>query len=161
MSNNSLNDKKYCYRYCDSNDSQGRPIVTLWKRVIIRETEKTFWHVDDLPYMSLENLIAYRTGGSKERVKHNVKRCLKNADRSSYHYTKEEALKAFVYRKTFQLERIQLTAETVSMCLSGLRDAGLVTGEYRCTVEKLPKGDFFIAAQEPGPIAANYSWGEY
>ena len=161
MSNNTSTDKKYCYRYHDGNDDQGRPIVTLWKRVIIRETKKTFWHVDDMPHMSLEQLIAYRTGGSQQRAKHNVKRSLKGADRSRYHYTKEEALKAFVFRKTYQLERIQLTAETVSMCLSGLRDAGMVTGECRCTVENLPKGDFFIAAQEAGPIASNYSWGEY
>lgn len=34
--------KKYCYRYYDGNDSEGCPIVTMHKRVIIRETDKTF-----------------------------------------------------------------------------------------------------------------------
>ena len=28
--------KKYCYRYVSTNDSRGRPVVQLFKRVIIR-----------------------------------------------------------------------------------------------------------------------------
>ena len=99
--------KKYCYRYHDGNDSEGRPIVTLWKRVIIRETDKTFWHVEDMPYMTNEQLIKYRTGGQPANQKYHVKRCLKGADRSSYHYTREEALQAFVRRKTHQISKIR------------------------------------------------------
>ncbi|ECB1778523.1 hypothetical protein FKX64_00820 [Salmonella enterica subsp. enterica serovar Bahati] len=157
-------EKKYCYRYHDGHDSTGRPIVTLWKRVIIRETELTFWHVEDIPGMTFEQLVKYRAGGPKERQKLYVKRCQKGADRSRFHYTKEEALSAFVYRKKHQLERIQLTTETVRMCLDGLRDAGVISlpdGGYRYKVEKLPNGEFFLAAQEPGPIASTYNWGEY
>lgn len=156
-----MSEKKYCYRYHDGNDSQGRPIITVWKRVIIRETEKTFWHTDDLPYMSLDKLIEYRTSGPKERRSRSVKRCSKGAERSSYHYTKEEALRAFVYRKMYQLEKMQLTAETVSMCLAGLREAGLISEGYRCAVAIPPEADQFLAAQEAGPIASTYSWGEY
>lgn len=152
--------KKYCYRYHDGHDNEGRPTVTLWKRVIIRETEKTFWHVDDMPHMTLDQLVKYRASGSKERQKIFVKRSQKGADRSKYHYTKEEALLAFIYRKQYQLERTQLTGETIRMCLSGLRDAGIISGEGRCKVEKLPD-DFFLAAQKPGPIASTYNWGEY
>lgn len=161
MKSNNSSDKKYCYRYAAGNDSEGRPVVRLDKRVIIRETEKTFWHVYDMPYMPLETLIKYWSGGPKERTKRNVKRCAKGAYRSSYHYTREEALRAFVYRKMFQLERIQLTEETVRMCLRGLRDNGMITGGFNCTVEKLPEGDEFLAAQETGPIASNYNWGEF
>ena len=153
--------KKYCYRYEDGHDGEGRPVVTLWKRVIIRETEKTFWHVEDMPHMTSEQLVQYRTGGRKETQKHHVKRCLKGADRSRFHYTREEALRAFVYRKMYQLERVQLTTEKVRMCLAGLREAGMISGGYRCTVEKLPADTGFVAASEPGPIAATYSWGEY
>ncbi|CAI2003674.1 hypothetical protein [Serratia fonticola] len=156
-----MTDKKYCYRYEDGNDSEGRPVVRLLKRVIIRETEKTFWHVYNMPRMDLEQLTKYWTTGPKESVKRNVKRCAKGAYRSSYHYTQEEALRAFVYRKSFQLERVQLTAETVRLCLQGLRAEGLVTGGNHCTVERLPTGDVFLAAQEAGPIASSYSWGEY
>lgn len=152
--------KKFCYRYYEGNDSEGRPTITLWKRVIIRETEKTFWHVEDMPYMSFEQLVKYRTGGTKERQKLYVQRSQKGADRSKYHYTQEEALQAFVYRKQYQLEKIHLKKETLQMCLSGLRSAGIITGEGRCKIEKLP-GEFFLAAQEPGPIASTYSWGEY
>ncbi|ARF49789.1 hypothetical protein [Pantoea stewartii] len=153
--------KKYCYRYYEGHDNEGRPTITLWKRVIIRETEKTFWHVEDMPYMPFEQLVKYRTGGPKERQKLYVQRCQKGADRSKYHYTKEEALQAFVYRKQYQLERIQLTKETLQMCLSGLREAGIISGEgVRCKIEKLPD-EFFLAAQEPGPIASTYNWGEY
>ena len=49
--------KNFCYRYYEGNDSEGRPTITLWKRVIIRETGKTFWHVEDMPYMSFEQLV--------------------------------------------------------------------------------------------------------
>ncbi|MDD9044867.1 AAA family ATPase [Escherichia coli] len=153
--------KKYCYRYHDGNNSEGRPIVTLWKRVIIRETEKTFWHVEDMPYMTNEQLIKYRTGGQPANQKYHVKRCLKGADRSSYHYTKEEALQAFVRRKTHQISKIQLAEETARLCLAGLREAGIITEGYRCKVEKLPDSDIFLAANQPGPIASGYSWGEY
>lgn len=153
--------KKYCYRYYEGHDNEGRPTITLWKRVIIRETEKTFWHVEDMPYMPFEQLVKYRTGGPKERQKLYVQRCQKGADRSKYHYTKEEALQAFVYRKQYQLKRIQLTKETLQMCLSGLREAGIISGEgVRCKIEKLPD-EFFLVAQEPGPIASTYNWGEY
>ncbi|MGK8935577.1 hypothetical protein ACRS85_23320 [Pluralibacter gergoviae] len=110
--------------------------------------------------MDFDQLVKYRTSGSNERQKINIKRCLKGAERSRFHYTREEALRAFVYRKMFQLERIRLTAETVQMCLVGLRKAGMIAGEYRCTVEQLP-GDYFLAAPEPGPIASTYNWGEY
>ena len=59
-------EKKYCYRYHDGNDNEGRPIVTIWKRLIIRETDKTFWHVEDFPHMSFEQVVSYWTGGRKE-----------------------------------------------------------------------------------------------
>lgn len=58
--------KKYCYRYDDGHDGEGRPVVTLWKRVIIRETKKTFWHVEDMPYMTFEQLVQYHNSGRKE-----------------------------------------------------------------------------------------------
>lgn len=153
--------KKYCYRYFEGHDNEGRPTVSLWKRVIIRETEKTFWHVEDMPGMTLEQLVQYRTGGRRENQKYHVKRCLKGAYRSRYHYTREEALRAFVYRKMHQLEKVKLTAETVNMCLTGLREAGMITGGYHCTVEKLPDDTGFLAASVPGPVASTYSWGEY
>lgn len=153
--------KKYCYRYYDGNDNEGRPIVTLWRRVIIRETDKTFWHAEDMPYMTFDQLVQYRTGGQKANQKYHVERCLKGADRSRYHYTKEEALQAFVCRKIHQINKIQLTEETARMCLEGLREAGIISAGYRCTVEKLPGSDIFLAAQQPGPIASEYSWGEY
>ncbi|HDT3335068.1 TPA: hypothetical protein QHL93_002558 [Klebsiella aerogenes] len=153
--------KKYCYRYVDINDDKGRAVVFLLKRVIIRETEKTFWHVDDMPNMTLEQLIKYRTGGNKERQRIFVKRCMKGADRSTYHCTKEEALRAFVYRKMYQLERLQLTEETVRLCLDGLRNSGHISEGSRCAIAVPPETDEFLAAQEPGPIASTYTWGEY
>lgn len=154
-------DKKYCYRYEASNDSKGRAVVMLTKRVIIRETEKTFWHVFDMPHMTLEELTAYWSYGDKKNVRRNVKRCLKGADRSGYHYTKEEALRAFVYRKMYQLERMSLTMETAKICLAGLRGEGIIGEGYRCVVNSIPDGDEFLAAINPGPVAAKYTWGEY
>lgn len=160
-------EKKYCYRYIDGNDNEGRPIVTLLKRLIIRETEKTFWHVDDFPRMSFEQVVSYWTQGRKEDQKRYIKRCSKGAERSRYHYTKEEALKAFIYRKRFQLERIRLTAETVNMVLTGLKNSGHVIcsiDKYGCqkrNIASVPDGECFLASEEPGPIASTYSWGEY
>jgi hypothetical protein len=44
-----------------------------------------------MPYMTFEQLVQYRNSGRKENQKYHVKRCLKGADRSRYHYTREEA----------------------------------------------------------------------
>jgi len=162
---NNASEKKYCYRYVDGNDSQGRPIVMLWERVILSETEKTFWHVHDLPYMSLEKMRQYHSRPSNKQVK----RCLKNAARSGYHLTKEQAMKAFLYRKAFQLNRILLTAETIELCLKGLQNAGYVRNigfddglqiNRRGDIVSVPDSEF-LAAEHPGPVASTYSWGEY
>ncbi|ATM88809.1 hypothetical protein CRN74_08845 [Yersinia frederiksenii] len=110
--------------------------------------------------MSLEQLVKYR-GNSRQ-----VKRSLKNAARSRYHYTKEEAFKAFIYRKYHQLSKIQLTNETVLLCLKGIREAGFVeTGEdgefnHYSNILSVPDKEF-LASEEVGPIASTYSWGEY
>jgi len=74
-----------------------------------------------------------------------------------------------IYRKAFQLNRIWLTAETVELCLKGLQGAGHIrnvslddglqinrSGE----VVSVPNSEF-LASEQPGPIASNYSWGEY
>lgn len=157
-----MSDKKYCYRYVDGNDSQGRPIVMLWQMVILRETEKTFWYCHDYQQMSLEQIIKYRSRPGDCQVK----RSLKNADRSRYHYTKKEAFKAFIYRKQYQLERIQLTSETVWLCLKGISEAGFIEtsedGEFNhfSNIVSVPDKEF-RAAEEPGPIASQLSWGEY
>ena len=166
MTNSAL-EKKYCYRYHDGNDNEGRPIVTLRKRLIIRETDKTFWHVEDFPYMRFEQVVSYWTRGRKEDQKRYIKRCAKGACRSRYHYTKEEALEAFIHRKKFQLERIRLTAETISLILTGLKDAGHITystnqyGFEERNIVSVPDSECFVASDEPGPIASTYNWGEY
>lgn len=158
-------DKKYCYRYVDGNDSQGRPIVMLWENVILRETEKTFWHSHDMTYMSLEQMHEYHAGPGKKWVK----RCLKNAARSGYHLTKEQAMPAFIYRKAFQLNRIRLTAETVELCLKGLQEAGHVKINHlddglqvnrSGAIISVPDGEF-RAAEQAGPVASTFNWGEY
>ncbi|HDL8286546.1 TPA: hypothetical protein PXQ99_003361 [Yersinia enterocolitica] len=112
--------------------------------------------------MSLEQIIKYRSRPGDRQVK----RSLKNADRSRYHYTKEEAFKAFIYRKQYQLEKIQLTSETVWLCLKGISEAGFIEtsedGEFNhfSNILSVPDKEF-RAAEEPGPIASQLSWGEY
>lgn len=147
-----MEEKKYCYRYVDSNDDRGRPIVVLWESVILRETEKTFWHTWDMPHMTIDQMRKYR-GKPGDR---SVKRCLKHAARSGYHLTKEEALRAFIYRKSYQLNRIRLTSETVELCLQGLSLAGHVQDGQ---VISVPDNCRFIASDSPGPVASEYSWG--
>lgn len=157
-----MEEKQFCYRYVDGNDSQGRPIVMLWKMVVIRQTEKTFWYVPDYPNMTLQNLRRH----SDRPGNRQLKRCLKKAARSRYHLTREEALKAFLYRKMFQLSRITLTAETVRLCLKGLVNHGHIAGNDDGHVTQFseiisaPESEL-LAADEPGPEASTYSWGEY
>ncbi|MEJ4043442.1 hypothetical protein [Erwinia sp. SLM-02] len=156
-------EKKYCYRYVDRHDSEGRAVIELDQCVILRETEKTFWYCRDLPYMTLEKMQAYHSRSGNR----NVKRCLKGASRSKYHLTREEALAAFTYRKAYQLSRIKLTVEKVSLCLAALSSAGhiqglqVVDGEvlaYSRTVTSVPNSTIVGAK---GPEAAQYSWGEW
>jgi len=151
-----MTEKKYCYRYVDGNASDGRPIVMLRERVIIRETAKTFWHCYDYPHMTTEQLKQMES-----RSKNGIKRCLKGSARSSYHLTKEEALRSFVYRKMFQLERMGLTMETVSMCLDGLRKDGHISEGWLPEAVTPPEGRTFVASEELGPVAASFSWGEW
>lgn len=134
----------------------------LWKRVILRETEKTFWHCYDYPRMTLAELTQYNSRPNNR----DVKRSLKGAARSKYHMTREEALKAFVYRKVHQLSRISLTAETVSLCLQGLVDAGFVERSMDGGASAFSKvltvpESHFTAASKAGPIASNYNWNEW
>lgn len=155
-------DKKYCYRYVDGNDSQGRAIVMLRERVILRETEKTFWYCPDYPHMSLEQIINYQSNSSNNQVN----RCLKGAHRSRYHESREEALRAFIYRKQYQLSRIALTSETINLCLKGLVDTGFVLPDSSGSVDRFseiisaPESEI-RASEEPGLIASTYSWGDY
>ncbi|MGA7586854.1 MAG: hypothetical protein WCB03_12585 [Rouxiella badensis] len=151
-----MSEKKYCYRYVDGNDGGGRPIVMLRERVIIRETAKTFWHCYDYPHLTTEQLKHLES-----RSKNGIKRCLKDAERSSYHLTKKEALRAFVYRKMFQLERMSLTMETASMCLDGLRKGGHISEGWRPEIVTPPEPRTFVASEELGPVAASFSWGEW
>ena len=157
-----MEDKKYCYRYVDSNDSSGRPIVMLFKQVVLRETEKTFWYCHDFPAMTVEQIKHMYSGSCKK----NIKRCLKGAARSRYHLTREEALKAFMYRKMFQLDRLRLTAETVALCVKGLKEAGFFklseTGGVNRWSEVLSAPEeTFLAQDEPGEVASEFTWGEY
>lgn len=157
-----MEEKQFCYRYVDGNDNQGRPIVMLWKMVVLRQTEKTFWYVPDYPNMTLEQLRHY----SERPNNRQVKRCLKGAARSRYHLTREEALKAFIYRKLYQLSRMTLTAETVRLCLKGLVNHGHVAGNDNGHVTQFSKiiaapDCTLTAAEEPGPVASTYTWGEY
>ena len=55
------------------------------------------------------------------------------------------------------------------LCLKGLQEAGHVRNvslddglqiNRRGEVISVPDGEF-LAAKQPGPIASNYSWGEY
>lgn len=153
-----MTEKTYCYRYVEGNRSDGLPMVMLRERVIIRETAKTFWHCHDYPHMTLGQMQAFiQTKSGKS----SIKRCLKGADRSSYHLTKKEALRAFVYRKRFQLERMALTMETAKMCLDGLQEGGYISEGWRPETVKPPEGRVYVASKELGLVAASFNWGEW
>ena len=87
----------------------------------------------------------------------------KNADRSAWHITKEQALKAWFISKQHQLARLRLALERVELCVEGVKSQGVlipgsfVMGEYfPLRVHKTPD----TVECGSGPVLSEYSWME-
>ena len=154
--------EQYVYRYNDVNRvGDGHAQVELLRRVVIKETEHYVWSVPESAQGVLGNLAYYWS--HPKRSYYYPKKTKKNADRSAWHITKEQAMKAWFIRKQHQLARLRLALERVELCVEGVKAQGVLSpgsfimGDYfplrvRKTPDKVECGS--------GKILAGYSWME-
>ena len=159
--------EQYVYRYNDINRvGDGHAQVELLRRVIIKETEYYVWSVPEpLPWNSVPGVLcnlAYYWSHPK-RSYYYPKKTKKNADRSAWHITKEQAMKAWFIRKQHQLARLRLALERVELCVEGVKSQGVlipgsfVMGEYfPLRVHKTPD----TVECGSGPVLSEYNWME-
>lgn len=157
--------EQYVYRYNDVNRvGDGHAQVELLRRVVIKETEHYVWSVPESAWNDALSDLAYYWSHPK-RSYYYPKKTKKNADRSAWHITKEQAMKAWFIRKQHQLARLRLALERVELCVEGVKAQGvLVPAGYdkvgdpwqplrvKQTPDKVECG--------AGPVLSEYSWVE-
>lgn len=160
--------EQYVYRYNDINRvGDGHAQIELLRRVIIKETEHYVWSVPEpLPWNGVPGVLgnlAYYWSHPKQS-NYYPKKTKKNAARSAWHITKEQAMEAWYVRKQHQLTRLRLALERVELCMKGVKEQGVLSpgqhlmGEYfplrvRKTPDTVECGD--------GPVQSEYCWQEY
>ena len=163
--------EQYVYRYNDVNRvGDGHAQVELLRRVIIKETEHYVWSVPE-PTMwngvrePLKDIEWYwQKWQSKHRTGYYPKKTKKNADRSAWHITKEQAMAAWYIRKQHQLSRLKLALERVELCVEGVKAQGILKpGSYDTVRGYVP----LRVKQTPdtvecgaGPVLSEYNWME-
>ncbi|HFW5086733.1 TPA: hypothetical protein ACIBVD_001773 [Salmonella enterica subsp. enterica serovar Javiana] len=93
------------------------------------------------------------------------KKTKKNAARSAWHVTKEQAMEAWYIRKQHQLARLKLALERVELCMKGVKEQGMLSpGSYDTARGYVP----LRVKQTPdkiecgaGPVLSEYNWQEY
>lgn len=160
--------KQYVYRYNDINRvGDGHAEVVLLRRVIIKETEHYVWSVPE-PMMRrgvrdpLEPVEWYF---KQHKLSYDYpKKTKKNAARSAWHVTKEQAMEAWFIRKQHQLSRLKLALERVELCVEGVKAQGVLipsgydeSGVYPLTIKQTPDSVECGA----GPVQSEYCWQEY
>lgn len=160
--------EQYVYRYNDVNRvGDGHAQVKLLRRVVIKETEHYVWSVPEpLPWNGVPGVLgnlAYYWSHPKHSYYY-PKKTKKNADRSAWHITKEQAMKAWFIRKQHQLARLRLALERVELCVEGVKAQGVLSpgqhlmGEYfPLRVRKTPD----TVECGAGPVQSEYCWQEY
>lgn len=161
--------EKYVYRYNDINRvGDGHAQVELFRRVVIKETEHYVWSVphpgtwNGVPQLLSDPAFYW---SHPKRSYYYPKKTKKNADRSAWHITKEQAMAAWFIRKQHQLARLKLALERVELCVEGVKAQGIL----------IPSGHDKVGdpwqplriKQTPnavdcgsGPVSARYSWME-
>lgn len=161
--------EQYVYRYNDVNRTgDGHAQVELLRRVIIKETEHYVWSVPQpMIWQGVREPLA-PTEWYFKRPKYDYnhpKKTKKNADRSAWHITKEQAMAAWFIRKQHQLSRLKLALERVELCVEGVKAQGIL----------IPSGYDKVGdpwqplriKQTPdtvecgaGPVLSEYNWTE-
>lgn len=162
--------EQYVYRYNDINRSgDGHAEVVLLRRVIIKETEHYVWSVPEplplngVPGQLPSNLTFYWS--HPKRSYYYPKKTKKNAARSAWHVTKEQAMEAWYIRKQHHLARLKLALERVELCMKGVKEQGVLSpGSYDTVRGYVP----LHVKQTPdkvecgaGPVLSEYNWQEY
>lgn len=157
--------EQYVYRYNDANRvGDGHAQVKLLRRVVIKETEHYVWSVPEpFGWNGVLGNLAYYWSHPK-RSYYYPKKTKKNADRSAWHITKEQAMKAWFIRKQHQLARLRLALERVELCVEGVKAQGvLVPASYDTARGYVP----LKVKQTPdtvecgaGPVLSEYNWME-
>ena len=160
--------EQYVYRYNDINRvGDGHAEVVLLRRVIIKETECYVWSVPEpITWNGVREPMApvewyFR---QPKYSRNHPKKTKKNAARSAWHVTKEQAMEAWYIRKQHQLARLKLALERVELCMKGVKEQGVLSpgqhlmGEYfPLRVRKTPDSVECGA----GPVQSEYCWQEY
>lgn len=162
--------EQYVYRYNDINRvGDGHAEVVLLRRVIIKETEHYVWSVPE-PMMwrgARDPLEPVEWYFKQHKFSYNYpKKTKKNAARSAWHVTKEQAMEAWYIRKQHQLARLKLALERVELCMKGVKEQGVLIPSGYDEV-----GDTWQplrVKQTPdtvecgaGPVLSEYNWTEY
>lgn len=161
--------EQYVYRYNDVNRvGDGHAQIELLRRVVIKETEHYVWSVPE-PMMwrgvrePLNDINWYWEKWQKGTTYY-PKKTKKNADRSAWHVTKEQALAAWYVRKGYQLARLRLMLERVELCMKGVKEQGIIEPVSMSNISPLTKRikqtpDFIECGA--GPVLSEYCWQEY
>lgn len=157
--------EQYVYRYNDVNRvGDGHAQVQLLRRVVIKETEHYVWSVpESFGWNDALSDLAYYWSHPK-RSYYYPKKTKKNADRSAWHITKEQAMKAWFIRKQHQLARLRLALERVELCVEGVKAQGVLSpsgydtarGYVPLKVKQTP----LTVECGAGPVLSEYSWVE-
>jgi hypothetical protein len=121
---------KYLYRYDYDEkytietytDERKQIVVVLRKRVVIKETLAYYYSVDEYFWNLNKNDSSNFLGYSKETIKRNTFKTLKEGKTSSFQDTKEKALSNFYNRKINEIEYSKehiLKANTALKILNG------------------------------------------
>ena len=162
---------KHVYRYDDRNlVGDGAAGLVLTRRAVVKETDCYVYHVpaneDGTPWLKPENLKNgdhFALPGSNHYYPVKTR---KGAERSKYHCTKEEALTAYIIRKSHQVARLSLALERIKLIDEALIRDGYyvpnVADEFRPIRERIVKAPCNGEVNGGiGPESENYVWTEY
>ena len=139
---------KHVYRYDDRNlPGDGAAGLVLTRRAVIKETDCYVYHVpvgdDGFPWLHSQELKGGDHFSLNKRSYYYPHKTRKSDYRSKYHCTKEEALTAYLIRKSHQVARLSLALERIKLINEALiRDVYYVpnvAGEFRPIRDRLVK----------------------
>lgn len=162
---------KHVYRYDDRNlPGDGAAGLVLTRRAVIKETDCHVYHVpvgdDGFPWLHSQELKGGDHFSLNKRSYYYPHKTRKSAYRSKYHCTKEEALTAYLIRKSHQVARLSLALERIKLIDEALIRDGYyvpnVADEFRPIRDRIVKAPCNGEVNGGiGPEYENYNWKEY
>ena len=164
---------KHVYRYDDRNlVGDGAAGLVLTSRAVVKETDCYVYHVpaneDGTAWLTGEDFIRTDKGHFElsKLSYYYPRKTRKGAERSKYHCTKEEALTAYLIRKSHQVARLSLALERIKLIDEALIRDGYyvpnVAGEFRLIRDRIVKAP--CNGEVNGGVGSeseNYNWTEY